>query len=226
VSQPLQKPPMPSAIHRRALLTAAVALGLSAPALAAGKTAPPRTWTLTVLGDSVTAGLGLAGGAALPAQLQAALNRLGVKARVRAAGVSGDTTADGLARTDFSVKGDTDLCLVILGGNDLLQGVEPRVMKRNLDAILGRLQARHIPAMLVGLKAPGAIGSGYAREFDAVFPDLARARGVRLYPNLLAGVIGEPALNQGDGVHPNARGARIIAGKLAPMVAAVLKSHT
>jgi acyl-CoA thioesterase-1 len=221
VSEPLQKPTMPSTIHRRALLTAAAALGLGAPALAAAR----RTLTLTMLGDSITAGLGLAGDAALPAQLQAELARLGVNARVRAAGVSGDTTADGLARTDFSVKGDTDLCLVALGANDLLQGVDPRVTRRNLDAILGKLQARHIPAMLAGLRAPGAIGSGYAREFDAVFPNIARAHGVRLYPDLLAGVMGDAALNQSDGIHPNARGARVIAARLAPVVAAVLKSH-
>jgi acyl-CoA thioesterase-1 len=211
---------MTDAIPRRSLLAAAGAAALSGPALAGSS-----EQIVTMLGDSITAGFGLPGASALPAQLQAQLNRLGVKARVRPAGVSGDTSADGLARVDFSVKSDTDLCLVILGANDLLQGVDPQVTRRNLSAILARLKARRIPAMLAGLKAPSVIGAGYARDFDSVFPDLARAHGVRLYPDLLAGVMGDPALNQPDRMHPNARGAAIIAGRLAPMVASVLKSR-
>jgi acyl-CoA thioesterase-1 len=212
---------MTHAIYRRALLAGAGAAVVSRSAQAA---APEKI--VTLLGDSITAGLGLPGASALPARLQAALTRLGVKTRVRPAGVSGDTSADGLARVDFSVKGDTSLCLVILGANDLLQGIDPKVTRHNLDAILARLKARRIPAMLVGLRAPHAIGAGYAHDFDAVFPDLAHAYGLRLYPDLLAGVMGDPALNQADGIHPNARGALIIADKLAPVVAAVLKSHS
>lgn len=211
---------MTYAIPRRALFAAAGAALMTGPALAR---APNKI--VTMLGDSITAGFGLSGASALPAQLQAQLVRLGVNARVRPAGVSGDTSADGLARVDFSVKPDTGLCLVVLGANDLLQGIDPKVTRRNLDAILTRLQARRIPAILAGLKAPPAIGAGYARDFDAVFPDVAHAHGVRLYPDLLAGVMGDRALNQPDGIHPNAKGAAIIAGRLAPVVAAVLKSH-
>jgi acyl-CoA thioesterase-1 len=177
-----------------------------------------------MLGDSITAGYGLPAGAALPAQLQAELIRRGQKVQVRPAGVSGDTTADGLARADFSVKADTALCIVALGGNDMLQGVDPQAMRANLQGILAKLKARRIPALLLGLKAPPAMGAGYAREFDAVFPALARADRVPLYPNLLDGVMLDSALNQPDGVHPNPRGVKIIAGKLAPVVAAALKS--
>jgi acyl-CoA thioesterase-1 len=223
MSDPLQKPLMSLAIPRRAVLMGAGALAVGAPVFAA---TPDKTMIVTMLGDSVTAGFGLPAADALPAQLQAALTAMGLKAHVRAAGVSGDTTADGLARTDFSVKGDTDLCLVFLGANDLLQGIDPKATRANLEAILGKLKARHIPALLIGLKAPHAIGAGYARDFDAVFPEAAHAAGARLYPDLLAGVLFDAALNQGDGIHPNAQGVKIIVGKLAPAVAAALRSRS
>jgi acyl-CoA thioesterase-1 len=221
MSGPLQKTLMPLVIHRRALLIAAGALILSGPAAAA----PDKPMIITMLGDSITAGYGLPAGDALPARLQAELIRLGLKVRVRPAGVSGDTSADGLARTDFSVKSDTDLCLVFLGANDLLQGIDPNITRANLEAILAKLKARGIAAMLIGLKAPPTIGAGYARDFDAVFPAAARASGVRLYPDLLAGVMFQPGLNQGDGIHPNAQGVKIVVARLAPAVAAALKSR-
>ena len=198
---------------------------MTALAAAPGASAQSKTVILTMLGDSITAGLGLPASLALPAQLQSELSRLGLPATVRGAGVSGDTTADGLARTDFSVKSDTSLCLVFLGANDLLQGVDPKVTRRTLDAILARLKARRIPAMMAGLKAPTAIGAGYAHDFDAVFPEAARAAGVAYFPDLLAGVLGDRALSQADGIHPNAQGVCILARRLAPAVAAALKSR-
>jgi acyl-CoA thioesterase-1 len=185
---------------------------------------PDGTLVVTMLGDSLTAGYGLPAAEAIPARLQAALRRRGLKVTVRPAGVSGDTSADGLARVDFSVKPDTDLCLVALGGNDLLQGVEPGVMKANLDGILRKLKARHIRAMLVGIKAPPAMGADYAREFDAVVPDLARADHARAFPDLLGKVALDRALNQGDGVHPNPEGVKRVVARLAPAVAAALES--
>ena len=217
IARPDRKRPMSEFFPRRRLL--ALTLGFcAAPAWAA---APP---VVTILGDSLTAGLGLQSADAIPAQLQDALARLGVKALVRAAGVSGDTSADGLARVGFSVKDDTALCLVMLGGNDLLQGVDPAVMRVNLDAIVKSLKARRIRALLVGIKAPPQIGSGYARDFDAVVPAVARAQGVAAFPDLLGKVREDRGLLQGDGVHPNARGAKIIAARLAPAVAAALSS--
>lgn len=189
---------------------------------AAQARAPDGSLVVTMLGDSLTAGYGLKAADAIPARLQEALRARGLKVRVRPAGVSGDTSADGLARVDFSVKPDTDLCLVVLGGNDLLQGVEPSVMKANLDGILKKLEARHIKALLVGIKAPPAMGADYAREFDAVTPDLGKAEHVPVFPDLLGKVALDHALNQGDGIHPNPEGARQVAARLAPAVAAAL----
>lgn len=190
------------------------------PALAAA-----RTPVVTVLGDSITAGYGLPAAAALPAQLQAALRKLGVNAVVRAAGVSGDTTAGGLSRVDFSVRKDTDLTVIALGANDLLQGQDPRRTRANLDGIIRKLKARRIGIVLTGITAPVEIGGGYARDFNAVFPALARTHAVPLYPNLLDGVARTPTLNQADGIHPNARGAQIIAARLAPTVAKALAAR-
>ncbi|MBL8769759.1 MAG: arylesterase [Phenylobacterium sp.] len=195
-------------------------LAAAGPALA-----QPRARVVTVLGDSITAGYGLPRAAAFPAQLQAQLAKLGAPARVRAAGVSGDTTAGGLARVDFSVAKDTDVAVVALGANDLLQGQDPKRTRANLDAIIRKLKARRIAVVLTGIEAPVEVGGGYARDFNAVFPALARTHGVAFYPNLLAGVARMPALNQADGIHPNARGAAIIAARLAPTVAKALAAR-
>jgi acyl-CoA thioesterase-1 len=203
-------------VTRRHLLFAAALLAAN-PALA------QRRRVVTILGDSITAGLGLPAAQALPAQLQAELSRRGGSVLVRGAGVSGDTTAGGLARVDFSVQTDTDLCVVALGGNDLLQGLDPRTTRANLDRIIGRLQARRIGVLLAGLQPPSAIGRSYARDFSALFASLARERHVPLYPDLLLGV--GPALRQRDGLHPNAEGARVIASRLAPTVAKALAAR-
>ena len=204
-------------------LFAGLLLGLAAGAARAAQ--PDGTLVVTMLGDSLTAGYGLRAKDAIPARLQAALQASGLKVIVRPAGVSGDTSADGLARADFSVRPDTDLCLVVLGGNDLLQGIEPMQMKANLDGILTKLKARHIAAMLVGVKAPPAMGAGYAKEFDAVVPDLGRADHVPAFPDLLGKVALDRALNQGDGVHPNPQGVQLVVARLAPAVAQALKSR-
>lgn len=200
---------------RRTLFALPLVLA-AGPALAA----PPKV--VTVLGDSITAGYGLPRAAAFPAQLQKALAKMGAPATVRAAGVSGDTTAGGLARVDFSVRKDTDIVVVALGANDLLQGQDPKRVRANLDGIIRKLKARGVVVVLAGIAAPVEIGGGYAREFNAIFPALARAHRVPLYPNLLEGVARNPALNQPDGIHPNARGAAIIGQRLAPVVARVL----
>lgn len=202
---------------RRALL----ALALAAPTGALAQ----RKRVVTVLGDSITAGYGLPGAQALPVQLQAELNRIRANTIVRGAGVSGDTTAGGLARVDFSVQKDTDICVVALGGNDLLMGVDPKRTKANLERIVARLKARRIGVVLAGLSPPPVIGRAYAREFQAVFPAVARASGAVLYPNLLAGVAQVPRLNQRDGFHPNAQGVAVIARGLAPVIAKALAAR-
>jgi acyl-CoA thioesterase-1 len=202
---------------RRTFLAGALS---AAPAAAFAQGAP----VVTLLGDSITAGFGLPASAALPAQLQAELRRLGSKAVIRGAGVSGDTTAGGLARVDFSVQRDTSLCLVALGGNDLLQGLDPKRTRANLEKIVARLKARKIGVVVAGLQPPPVIGRAYAQEFSAIFPALAKAQGVALYPNLLAGVAQNPALNQRDGFHPNARGVAVIAKGLAPVLIKALRA--
>jgi acyl-CoA thioesterase-1 len=200
---------------RRSILAGLGAL-TAAPAFAA----QPKV--VTMLGDSITAGFGLPASVALPAQLQAELNRLGRSVRVRGAGVSGDTTSGGLRRLDFSVRPDTAVCVVALGGNDLLEGQDPKLVRANLEKIVRRLQARHITVVLAGMRAPVALGGAYAREFNAAFAALSRMPGVISYPFLLDGVAGIRSLNQKDGIHPNAAGVKVIARRLAPVVAKAL----
>jgi len=204
---------------RRTLFAAPLLLA-AGPALAA-----PRPKVITMLGDSITAGYGLPAAAALPNQLHLALEALGVPNVVRGAGVSGDTTAGGAGRVDFSVQKDTDLAIVALGANDLMQGQDTRRIRANLDVIVKKLQARKIPVLLAGIAAPVEVGGGYARDFNAVYTGLAKAYGVPLYPNLIDGVARRRELNQADGIHPNAVGAKIIAGKLAPVVAKALAAR-
>jgi acyl-CoA thioesterase-1 len=199
--------------------------GLAALASTPVLAAPGKRPVVTILGDSITAGLGLSAADALPARLQEALARIGSPVLVRGAGVSGDTIAGGLARLDFSVQADTDVCVVALGGNDLLQGQDTRASKANLDKIVRRLKARRIGVVVAGLVAPPQIGRGYARDYDAMFPAVARAEGVALYPDLRKGVAGRRDLTQADGIHPNARGVLIMAAGLAPVVARALKAH-
>jgi acyl-CoA thioesterase-1 len=208
----------------RSILTLlALSLGaLSAPE--AGATGAPAP-VVTVLGDSITAGLGLPADAALPAALARALARRGIPARVRGAGVSGDTTAGGLARLDFSVQPDTRVCVVELGANDFLQSVPPAETEANLTRILQRLRARGIIAVLAGGSAPKAASGGYGRAFDAAFPAAAKAGGAILAGDLLSGVMDRPGLRQADGLHPNAQGVEILADRLAAAVARALRAR-
>jgi len=194
-------------------------------ALAATPAFAAQPKVVTMLGDSITAGYGLPANLALPAQLQAELTRLGKHVQVRNAGVSGDTTADGLRRVDFSVRPGASVCVVALGGNDLLEGLDPEQVRTNLQKIVRRLQARGITVVLAGMRAPMALGGDYAREFNAAFDAVARVKNVIAYPNLLDGVAGNRNLNQRDGIHPNAAGVKVIAHRLAPVVAKALAVH-
>ena len=205
--------------HTRRAFVAWTLLTPAAPALA------QRPKVVTVLGDSITAGYGLPLAAALPNQLHLALTKLGVPNLVRAAGVSGDTLADGLARVDFSVQKDTDVAVVALGGNDLLQGQDVGRARASLDGIVKKLQVRRIGVVIAGIAAPSEVGGPYARDFNAAFATVARTRGAPLYPDLLAGVGRNAALKQRDGIHPNARGVQIIAARLAPIVAKALAAR-
>lgn len=178
---------------------------------------------VTVLGDSITAGLGLAADLSMPARLQAALDRMDVQARVFGFGVMGDTTASGLGRVDRAPP-DTRVCVVALGGNDLLLGLDPAKTRANLRAIILRLKARGVRVVLAGMRAPALLGVEYARRFTQIYPDLARELEVFYAPDFFTGVIGVSRYMQRDGLHPNAEGARIIAERLAPVVARALKA--
>lgn len=184
-------------------------------AVAAHAGGPPR---IVVLGDSLTAGYGLEPGQAFPARLQAALHERGIAATVINAGVSGDTTAGGLARLDWTVKDEPDAVIVELGANDGLRGLDPQETYDNLDAIVTQLKERNIPVLLAGMKAPPNLGKEYGEAFDAVYPRLAETHDVMLYPFFLDGVAAEPDLNQSDGLHPTAEGIQVIVERILPYV--------
>lgn len=173
---------------------------------------------IAVLGDSLSAGYGLAAGDAFTARLEAALRRSGIDAQVINAGVSGDTTAGGRARLDWMLQDKPDLLLVELGANDALRGLDPAQAEANLDAILAEAQQRQIPVLLAGMRAPRNLGADYVRRFEAIYPRLAKKYAVELYPFFLEGVAGVPALNQEDGLHPNAHGVEEIVRRMLPQV--------
>ncbi|MFM6854653.1 MAG: arylesterase, partial [Sphingopyxis sp.] len=180
---------------------------------------------ILAFGDSLYAGYGVTQDQGFAPQLEQALNRAGHGVRVHNAGVSGDTTAAGLARLAFTLDGlpkKPDLAIVGLGGNDMLRGINPEQTRANLDAILTQLDQRGIPAMLTGMLAPPNMGAQYASAFNPIYPALARKHGAALYPFFLDGVVGRADLIQADHIHPTAPGIAIIVGKIAPAVAAAL----
>lgn len=183
---------------------------------------PPQL-TLAVLGDSLTAGYGLPENAAFPAQLEQALKAKGWTVRVLNAGVSGDTTAGGLARLDWMLGDKPDAVIVELGANDALRGLDPRGVDANLDAILERLKQEGLPVLLAGMGAPRNYGPDYVAAFDPLYPRLAKKHGVLLYPFFLEGVATNPALNQQDGLHPTAEGVAAIVTRILPLVEDLLK---
>ena len=174
-------------------------------------------------GDSLTAGYGLPAEDAFVARLQATLRQGGDAIVVRNGSVSGDTTPSGRARLAWTLAGKVDLVILELGANDSLRGVDPFVTRTNLDAILAELARRKIPVLLAGMLAPPNLGPEYEAAFNSIYPDLARQYGVRLYPFFLDGVAAEPALNQHDGLHPNAAGVRVIVAAITPYVLDLLK---
>ena len=169
---------------------------------------------IVFLGDSLTAGLGLPREQSTPSLIQDRLTAEGYPYEVINAGVSGDTSAGGLSRLDWSLDGDVEVLVIELGANDGLRGLPVAQMKRNLDEIITRAKARNITVILTGMEAPPNYGPLYTAEFRQVFRDLADAHDVVFVPFYLDGVAGIPALNNSDGIHPNAEGARIIAGTI------------
>ncbi|HKY21040.1 MAG TPA: arylesterase [Vicinamibacterales bacterium] len=179
---------------------------------------------MVVLGDSLTAGLGIPREQAYPALLQQKLKEKGHAIEVINAGVSGDTSSDGLRRTNWALEGDVRLLILALGANDALRGLPPSQMKVNLQDIIHRARQRGIPVLLVGMEAPPNYGEQYAVAFRQVFQDLARENKVSFVPFLLQGVAGVAELNQGDGIHPTSAGAARIADHLWPSVEKMIES--
>jgi acyl-CoA thioesterase I len=173
---------------------------------------------LAILGDSLAAGYGLAPAQAFPARLQAALKEKGRNVTVINHGVSGDTTAGGVERLDWMLGDKPDIVLVELGGNDALRAVDPAATERNLDAIVKKLKEAGVTVWLAGMLAPRNYGTEYARQFDGIYQRLADKHGVPLYPFFLDGVAQDPALNQGDGIHPNPKGVDVIVERILPFV--------
>jgi acyl-CoA thioesterase-1 len=176
------------------------------------------------LGDSLTAGLGVDVDQNFPALIQARLTREHYRYKVINAGVSGDTSAGGLRRLEWALSdGEPQVLVVALGGNDGLRGLQPEQLEQNLAQIIELAQGRKLRVILAGMEAPPNFGDDYTKRFRAVYPALAAKYKIPLIPFLLEGVAGDPSLNQSDGIHPNPRGAQIVADlvwrTLAPQLA-------
>lgn len=191
---------------------------LGVPALSA----PGSERVVVALGDSLTAGFGVAPDEAWPALVEARLKREGYPYRVVNAGVSGDTTAGGLRRVDWVLRNRPDVAVVALGANDGLRGLGTDAMEANLLAIVERLRGGGARVLVAGMEVPPNYGAAYARAFRGVFPDVARRTGAALMPFLLDGVAADPRLNLADGIHPNAAGHRAIADRVWPHLVTLL----
>jgi acyl-CoA thioesterase-1 len=173
---------------------------------------------ILAFGTSLTQGYGLPPGTEFPVVLQERLKQAAIDATVINAGVSGDTSSDGLSRLDWSLADHPDAIILEAGSNDALRAIDPALTRKNLTAILQKLQAAHVPVLLLGMKAPRNLGPEYAASFDPIYPDLAKNFGVLFYPFMLDGVALNPKLNQADGIHPNPAGVKIIVDRMLPYV--------
>ena len=181
-----------------------------------------HTPQILALGDSLTAGFGLPADESFPARLEAALTAKGIAAHVINGGVSGDTTAGGVARLDWALADKPDIVVLELGANDALRGVDPGETRANLEKMIERIKAAGAKILLVGMRAPANLGEEYGREFERIYPELAKEHGIPLYPFFLDGVAMDPKLNQTDGLHPNERGVAAVVDRIAPYVAQLI----
>lgn len=188
-----------------------------------------ETISLVGFGDSLMAGYQLAPEDAFPARLEKALKDKGFDVAIANAGVSGDTTAGGLARIDWSVPDGTNGVILELGANDALRGVPPEETRRNLEAMVKRLRERGISVLLIGMLAPPNMGGDYAARFNAIYPELAKKYDLPFYPFFLDGVVTEAGLNLEDGMHPNSDGIGVMVERFLPtaeqFIAAVQKGE-
>ena len=180
------------------------------------------------LGDSLTAGHGLKPGQSFPARLETALKARGLRVTVHNAGVSGDTASAGLSRLDWALAGlpgKPDLVILELGANDMLRGIDPAVTTRALTGIMDRFSKDGVPVLIAGMRAAPNMGAAFVKQFDAIYPALARKYDAPLYPFFLEGVAGKKALNLPDGMHPTAEGIDVIVTGIAPMVHSLLEKR-
>lgn len=212
-------------LRRGTLAICAVICVMTGPVLREAAAASGTT-VILVFGDSFTAGLGVPPKAAFPAQLEARLRGQGEAVRVVNAGITGDTTAGGLARVDRALADKPYLVILELGANDALRGIQPAEVYAHLDAIITKIEASRAKLLLTGMRAPPNWGEEYRTAFDRIFPDLARTRRVPLYPFFLHGVAQDPHLNQPDGLHPNERGVRVLADRIAPVVTHLIRGQS
>jgi acyl-CoA thioesterase-1 len=203
-----------------ALLLAFLLPGLSS-GLAADAPAPTR---LLAFGDSLTAGYGLPPEDAFPVKLQVRLHDDRFNVTVLNGGFSGDTSSGGLSRVKWVLADKPQYALVEFGANDALRGIDPALTAANLDKILARLKQAGVKSLLIGMRAPSNWGADYQKSFDAIYADLAKKYAVPLYPFFLDGVALDPALNQADGLHPNAKGVDLIVARVAPAVERLLRT--
>ncbi|BAL73605.1 esterase [Bradyrhizobium cosmicum] len=208
-------------MHIAVLMLALMTIATTASAQAQPAAKPLK---LVVLGDSLSAGLGLSAQGAFPAKLQKALQAKGIAVDMTNAGVSGDTSSGGRDRLDWSVPDGTDGVIIELGANDALRGIDPDLTRAALTDIVTRLKARRIAVMLCGMLAPPNYGAEYAARFNSIYPDLAKKFDVPLYPFFLDGVAADAKLNQADGIHPTAAGVDIIVGNILPTAEAFLRT--
>ena len=221
-------------LSRRTISPAIALIGLmftlaiiaAPPSLAEAAVTPIK---LVAFGDSLTAGYQLKPESSFPAQLQVALRAKGYKIDVANGGVSGDTTANGLDRLEWTLQegagqGGADGVILELGANDALRGTDPKIPRANLDKIVAALKAKHLDILLAGMRAPNNWGGEYKTAFDALYPDLAAKHGVALYPYFLDGVRTNPELLQNDGLHPTAKGVAEIVARILPNVEALIKT--
>jgi acyl-CoA thioesterase I len=190
--------------------------------LLVGGVAFAKPATLLALGDSLTAGYGIEANEAFPVKLEAALKAKYPDLHILNGGVSGDTAADGLARLDWALTSDVTGLIVELGANDALRGLDVAQTEAALEGILSRAKTKNLPVLILGMKAPPNLGADYVAAFDGLYPRLAEKYQALLYPFYLDGVAADPALNQADGIHPNAKGVDIIVSKLTAKVEELL----
>jgi len=210
--------------HILTIITLPLLLWMS-PAAAEIDVQPADKPVVVLFGDSITAGYGLPEDQALPRQLASWFEQNGRQLEIRNGGLSGDTTSGGRARVDWTMSDDVDVAVVALGGNDMLRAIPPMETKQNLESIIEQIQSKDIRVILAGMIARPNYGPDYAETFNQIYPDLADRYGISLYPFLLDGVAAVPAMNQPDGIHPNAEGVERIVSTLGPFLEAALFSN-